>query len=128
MWIAVLVSFWHNDIAFCSSVQIAGMLWFSYPNIKFYFDPMTSSSMADSYEALTHFMPSMSFYSSWKTQKSSGFLMFSGAIERDQWHEMGQWRGAFLSMMNTFSKKGQSVSKKNGCWVGTIFVLFVQIR
>ena len=23
-------------------------------------------------------------------QKTSGFLMFSGDIERDQWHEMGQ--------------------------------------
>ena len=39
--------------------------------------------------ALTHFMPLVSFYTAWKHQKTSGFLMFSGGIERDQWHEMG---------------------------------------
>ena len=26
---------------------------------------------------------------SWKHQKTKGFLMFSGAMGRDQWHEMG---------------------------------------
>ena len=25
----------------------------------------------------------------WKHQKTSGFFMFSGIIERDQWHELG---------------------------------------
>ena len=25
--------------------------------------------------------------------RTRGFLMFSGGIERDQWHEMGQWKG-----------------------------------
>ena len=30
-----------------------------------------------------------SFYTPWKNQKTFGFLMFSGDIERDQWHEMG---------------------------------------
>ena len=37
---------------------------------------------------LTHFMPLVSFYASWKRQKTSGFLMFLGGIEGDQWHEM----------------------------------------
>ena len=38
---------------------------------------------------LTHFMPLVSFYIPWKLQKTRGFLMFSGGIEKDQWHEMG---------------------------------------
>ena len=33
-------------------------------------------------------MPLISFYTPRK-QKIRGFLMFSGGIERDQWHEMG---------------------------------------
>ena len=38
---------------------------------------------------LTYFMPFVSFDSPCKHQKTSGFLMFSGGIERGQWHEMG---------------------------------------
>ena len=38
---------------------------------------------------LTHFMPLFSFDNPWKHQKTKGFLMFSGGIERDQWHEKG---------------------------------------
>ena len=38
---------------------------------------------------LTHFMPLISFDTPLKHQKTSGFLMFSGVIKRDQWHEMG---------------------------------------
>ena len=34
-------------------------------------------------------MPVISFYHPEKHQKTSGFLMFSGGIERDEWHEMG---------------------------------------
>ena len=37
---------------------------------------------------LTHLMPLVSFDIPWKRQKIKGFLMFSGGIERDQWHEM----------------------------------------
>ena len=37
----------------------------------------------------THLMPLGSFFTSWKHQKTRGFLMFSGDTERDQWHEMG---------------------------------------
>ena len=29
------------------------------------------------------------FYRPWKHQKTSGFLIFTGGIKRDQWHEMG---------------------------------------
>ena len=38
---------------------------------------------------LTHFIPLISFDTPWKHQKTRGFRMFSGAIKRDQWHEMG---------------------------------------
>ena len=37
-------------------------------------------------------MPLASFYTPWRHQKISGFLMFSGGIERDQWHKIGQNR------------------------------------
>ena len=37
---------------------------------------------------LTHFMPLISFDSPWKHHKNRGFLMSSGGIKRDQWHEM----------------------------------------
>ena len=37
---------------------------------------------------LTHFKSLVSFYIPWKHQKTFGFLMFSGGLERDQWHEM----------------------------------------
>ena len=36
---------------------------------------------------LTHFMPLASVDTPWK-QKTKGFLIFSGGIERDHWHEM----------------------------------------
>ena len=37
---------------------------------------------------LTHFMPLISF--PWKHQKTIGFLIFSRAVEKKQWHEIGQ--------------------------------------
>ena len=39
--------------------------------------------------ALTHFMPLISFDTPWKHQKTSGLQTFSGGIKTDQWHEMG---------------------------------------
>ena len=39
---------------------------------------------------LTNFMLLVSFYTTCKHQKTRRFLMFSGGIERDQWHEMGR--------------------------------------
>ena len=38
---------------------------------------------------LSHFMPLVFFYIPWKNQKTRGFLMFSGDIEKDQWYKMG---------------------------------------
>ena len=38
---------------------------------------------------LAHFMPRVSFDTTWKHLKPFGFQIFSGGIERDQWHEMG---------------------------------------
>ena len=39
--------------------------------------------------SLTHFMPLSSFYTPWKYQKTSDFLMFSGGIEGGQCNEVG---------------------------------------
>ena len=36
-------------------------------------------------------MPPLSFYTTWKHQKTRGFLMFSGGVERGHWHEMGKY-------------------------------------
>ena len=36
-----------------------------------------------------HFMSLVSFYISWKRQKTNNFLMFSGDIEREPYYEMG---------------------------------------
>ena len=47
---------------------------------------------------LTYFIPLASFGTPWKHQKTSGFLMFSGRIEREQWHEA----------VNQFRKKAPS--------------------
>ena len=46
---------------------------------------------------LTHLMPLVSFYTPRKHQKTFGFLMFSGGLEKDQWYEMGQ-AGSRLSL------------------------------
>ena len=37
---------------------------------------------------LTHFMPLISLDNPRIHQKTTGFLMFPGGIQRDQWHEM----------------------------------------
>ena len=38
----------------------------------------------------------ISFYTSWKRQENCNFLMFSGNIERDKWHEMGSTSPNFV--------------------------------
>ena len=38
---------------------------------------------------LNHFMPLISFCTTWNHQKTRDFLMFLGGKERDQWHEIG---------------------------------------
>ena len=49
----------------------------------------TEKDLHFSEQAVTHFMPLVSFYIPWKHQKTFGFLIFSGGIERGHWHEMG---------------------------------------
>ena len=44
---------------------------------------------------LTHFVPLISFDTPWKHQKTRSFLMFSGGIKRDQWHEIGWKKNVF---------------------------------
>ena len=51
-----------------------------------------SKCCINSFRATGHFL-----YTPWKYQKTSGFLMFSGGIERNQWHEMG-WIKILLFM------------------------------
>ena len=61
----------------------------------FYFNPihlLTIYSMtwlSIEYFTLTHFMPLVSFDTPSKHEKTKGFLMLSGGIEKYQWHEMG---------------------------------------
>lgn len=50
----------------------------------------------DSLLPLAHFISMVSLYIPWKHQKAIGFLMFSGGIEINQWHEMGYCRGLFF--------------------------------
>ena len=52
-------------------------------------------------------MPLISFDNPWKHQdtpckhqKTRGFLMFSGGIKRDQWHEMGSRLKAVSHLVN----------------------------
>ena len=51
---------------------------------------------------LTHFLPLVYFYTPWKHQKTFCFLMFSGGIERDQWHKNGLSRTYSLSANSSF--------------------------
>ena len=65
---------------------------------------------------LAHFMPLVSFYTPWKYQKTSSFLIFSGGIERDQWHKTGQWQyweSCHTDHVNsTFSQTSRTSVKK----------------
>ena len=60
--------------------------------------------MTDRWRWLTCFMSRIPFYTPWKHQKTSGFLMFSRGIERDQHYEMG-W-----DLHNCISLKTESPS------------------
>ena len=40
-------------------------------------------------KGFTHLMSLIFFYTFWKHQKTRGFLIFSGGLGKDQWHEMG---------------------------------------
>ena len=45
------------------------------------------------FKTITHFMRQVSFYTSWKHQKTRGFLIFSGNIER-----LVEWNGSKASI------------------------------
>ena len=51
---------------------------------------------------LTQVMSMISFYFSLKNKKTSGFLVFSGGTERNQWHEIGHKIFDGLIYFNTF--------------------------
>ena len=44
----------------------------------------------DSSKPWAYFIPMVFFDTPWVHWKTRGFLMFSGGIERDKWHEMGE--------------------------------------
>ena len=49
-------------------------------------------------------MPMISFDTPWKHKKTCGFLMFSGGIKRDRWHEMG-WENNSFNISNIWTMK-----------------------
>ena len=56
---------------------------------------------------LTHFLSLNSFYTPRKYQKTKGFLMFSGGIERGKWHKMSYYRiisNFFKKLINKFQR------------------------
>ena len=53
------------------------------------FPTRTLGALQNIFEVFTHFMQLFSFYAPLKYRKTKSFLMFSGRIKRDQWHEMG---------------------------------------
>ena len=53
------------------------------------FESPKTNSYAQMKTQLTHLIPLVSFYTPWKQQKTFGFLMFSGGIEKVQWYKMG---------------------------------------
>ena len=78
----------------------------SWSNIKIIYNCLTTH--------LTHFMPLISFDTPWKHQNTSGFLIFSGGIKRDQWHAWNELKGVEGKKMTTLSVTcwRQKVSKK----------------
>ena len=62
--------------------------WYS-GNIQWFNNVLETTGKALQWLPFTYFMTLLSFYTFWKHQRSSGFIKFSGGIERVQWHEMG---------------------------------------
>ena len=58
-------------------------------------------------KVLTFLISLVSIYTSCKFQKTRGFLMFPGGIERGQWHEI-----AFLTYPEAFQKNKNKKKKK----------------
>ena len=63
--------------------------WIYLNSLKFYTKFRKVSQFRVWFILNSYFMPLVSFYIPWKYQKTSNFLMFSGGIERNQWHQMG---------------------------------------
>ena len=59
-------------------------------DINYFLQNLYQICLAGPKYALNHFMPLVSFDNLWKHQKTKSFQMFSGDIEENQWHEMGQ--------------------------------------
>ena len=53
------------------------------------------------YISLTHFSPMFHSYSSWKRQKTSGSLMFSGGIDMEHWLKIDQCHLVQTLQVNT---------------------------
>ena len=82
----------------CRKKPMAWNRWNTFKNlhIKSWNNKITTVSAIFSYYSTTihkmliYFMPRVSFYSTWKYQKTSGFLMFFGGIQRKHWHGIGK--------------------------------------
>ena len=68
---------------------------------------LTSSSVS----LLTHFMPLVSLYTPWKHQKTSGFLIFLGGIERDHWQHISYQERLYLTL-NKYLPAGNFIFQK----------------
>ena len=72
---------------------------------------------------LTHFIPLVSLYAPWKHQKTRGFL-FSGGIERDQWHKIG-WVLTLLIQNGRLHKELQLFNFQNTWLLFMISFLYI---
>ena len=68
---------------------------------------LTSSSVS----LLTHFMPLVSLYTPWKHQKTSGFLIFLGGIEREHWQHISYQERLYLTL-NKYLPAGNFIFQK----------------
>ena len=74
-------------------------------------------------------MPLISLYTPWKYQKTSGILMFSEIIKRDQWHGMDQQKTSGLLRMlllNLFCSILQFFAST--CWSSEATRLFARVE
>ena len=72
---------------------------------------------------LTHFMPLVSYYMPWKHEKTFGFFMFSGGVERNQWHEIG-WKCYFFWNIYSFYVERRERSKNEFCSSSNVMAIF----
>ena len=83
-----------------------------YCNFKIQFSAIAKTIITKVLLLLTHFQPMFHFFTSWKHQKTSGFLTFSGGFEIQHWLEMGlRVQGcAFSSQVTNISLKANRKS------------------